>query len=316
MRYAERDYGRLSRRAPQIRAARLDIYTAHALPHRRRAAGDSIARATWHRALRAFTLVELLVVIGIIALLLAVLLPAINMAREHAATTACLSNLRQIGQAILSYAGDNKDAIIPADLRGDDFSDPNIRLGNWATILVAGRYLSAPDQTGQPTPRGPSVLRCPKGEDFNGFEVGAYEAPRDSPLQAGYWKRQAMHVGANGQTVPGITVYTWYGINADFEMGEEYPTFRVPAETTRRTKLNTFAQLRCPADLALVYDGFFHHDGQANLMGHARHNRGRITNYLFADMHVQSIRTDSLPASFDDADLNARPFPKFKLKQR
>ncbi len=85
---------------------------------------------------RGFTLVELLVVIAIIGILIAMLLPAIQAARESARRANCASNLKQLGTAILLYADHNGEQIVPAGFSGYGTGSPTTSsIHTWPALL-------------------------------------------------------------------------------------------------------------------------------------------------------------------------------------
>ncbi len=103
---------------------------------------------------QGFTLVELLVVIGIISALIAILLPALNRAREAAKKVACASNLKQIGMAMHMYANDNK-GYYPVLKNQHNWNAP---LTLVSALVVNGTYLPNTN----PKAWGYSaVFRCP-----------------------------------------------------------------------------------------------------------------------------------------------------------
>src|SRR5438552_2983287 len=90
-----------------------------------------------------FTLTEMLVVIAVIALLIALLLPALNRARDSANTTRCLSNLRQLASAVNIYVADSHGYLPPFRYQFQAWDNRS-----WMHIFVDAGYMRVPVQPG------------------------------------------------------------------------------------------------------------------------------------------------------------------------
>jgi len=162
-----------------------------------------------------FTLVELLVVIGIIALLISILLPSLNKARRQAKTVQCQSNMRQVSMALLMYIGDNKGHFPPAQAKKSTIWPSGFW---WPDALVENKYINAPsmyDTPGQSTSSkrfdSSSAFQCPEGltaDEFNSNSNGGGDWPTHA-------KNNGFSIGDDSAAAArGFGVASWYMLNS------------------------------------------------------------------------------------------------------
>jgi len=247
---------------------------------------------------RAFTLVELLVVIGIIALLIGILLPALNEARAQARMTACLSNIRVLGQAMAMYVGDNKGTF-PQPAQDSSFPGSTVAARvvwfNALDIYLDRKIYNYTTASGGSAKRNYSeVKQDPVWKTFAEFQQG--------DPGAGYGTDTA-----SGSNVACFTIKmnTYFGQNTSspFTDAVAQPLYGPLFSSTgywfaKATKLHQTDRV------VVLFDGIARDcvtnlnypdstyqpslDGPENYVG-LRHVRNKGANVLFADFHAEDV---------------------------
>jgi prepilin-type N-terminal cleavage/methylation domain-containing protein/prepilin-type processing-associated H-X9-DG protein len=292
-----------------------------------------------HPNRRAFTLVELLVVIGIIAILVAILLPALNRARESAKTLKCMSNLRVIAQASMQYSIDNNNCFLPSII-WKDVADGAQPADWWAHLLVARKYLPRQQIDSANSPMAVnSVLVCPSVQT----EMLTANSTTD-----GIRRKVSDWVDPPTASSPGTWVDISYGINgtsysytpAQDAINKIYPCTSISFGLAKCSPLKKRSAAKNSSELIFMFDGKEWNIWTGNLIRTRiagwRHggwiptkpdSSGRV-NVSFMDGHVATIPREQLPDqnsangsdnvfTHPDASLmNAKfPSPKWRLDQ-
>jgi prepilin-type processing-associated H-X9-DG protein/prepilin-type N-terminal cleavage/methylation domain-containing protein len=217
----------------------------------------------------AFTLIELLIVVAIIAILAGLLLPALNVARGKAKSISCAGKLKQISLAEANYVNDNAETFHPAELPTPDCAVSGLS-GRWIAALNV--YVGAAETSDLYAGRG-SVFNCP-----NTVSVAASGSQISYGLNAGYMWRGINSAGEWTKVTP-FGGDTWVTTPPRKLAGVHYPS-----------KLFLFADTwACDINASLAEDyqnlgwHFFRYPNGIAI----RHSRG--SNIAFADGHVQFL---------------------------
>ena len=163
------------------------------------------------RKLKAFTLVELLVVIGIISLLISILLPSLARARASAVTLQCLANVRSIGQALLLYSNDNK-GYYPYGWAGIDDVGDGVTQRYWSGSLASYMNGLSYNPWDSAVNSRMAIFRCPEvSVPFSFPWTPACQYGSHPIVFASLWASPCVAYTPNPNRAPYIPIYkgTW-----------------------------------------------------------------------------------------------------------